>query len=190
MESNYVRTKRMAQLELERRVTEEGLHAVALVPAAIYGPSPVTQRALDPSGLDAAILRAIRGQLPRYPAIYAGWVLAEQVARRALLALDRGQPGVRYFAMGDAKDRQAHPEFFSMACELAGVDARVAATPNPDEDPSVVEEFGTYAYMAQIVRPDPLFDDSLTLRTLGDPPVSLAEGLPRTIAWLKEIGEI
>jgi len=188
-ESQYTRTKRLAQQELDRRA-EAGQHVQSVFPGAIYGPSPVPERAVEKAGQNAMILRAIRGELPRYPDIAVGWVLGEQVARRALLAIDRGAPGGRYLAMGDNRDAYGFPAFLSLACELAGVDYRVAATPKPSEDPSVVEEFGPFAYTSEAIRPVPAFDDSETIRILDDPGVTVAEGLPRTVDWFRQTGEI
>jgi len=189
VESQYTRTKRAAQQELDRRA-EGGQHVQSVFPGAIYGPSPVPERAVEIAGQNAMILRAIRGELPRYPAIAVGWVLGEQVARRALLAIDRGVPGGRYLAMGDSHDSYSFPAFLSLGCELAGVEYRVAATPRPSEDPTVVEEFGPFAYMSEAIRPVPAFDDSETRRLLDDPAVPVAVGLPRTVEWFKQTGEI
>ncbi|MCU1515116.1 MAG: dihydroflavonol 4-reductase [Microbacteriaceae bacterium] len=189
-ESNYTRSKRAAQQQLDARA-ETGQDVQSVFPGAIYGPSPAAERAVEIAGQNAMILRAIRGDLPRYPAISVGWVLGEQVARRALLALDRGAPGGRYLAMGDNRDKEySFPAFLSYACELAGVDHRVAPTPKPSEDPTVVEEFGMFAYASEVKKPEPAFDDSETQRILGDAPVPVAEGLPRTVEWFRTVGEI
>ena len=45
-DSLYIRTKRAAYLELQRRAAL-GVHAQAILPGAIYGPSPVPKRAVD-----------------------------------------------------------------------------------------------------------------------------------------------
>ena len=185
-DSNYTRTKRIAYLELQRRAAR-GLHAQAVFPGAIYGPSPVAQRALDAAGQNVKIVRAIRGELPRYPAIIVGWVLARDVASRALSAARVGEPGAAYLAMGDQHDSETFPEFLSLACELAGVPHRVMAAPRIADDPTVLEEFGPFAYEAEIVKPVPIFDDSETRRILGDSPTGVAEGLPRTVAWLRSV---
>ncbi|MCU1513673.1 MAG: dihydroflavonol 4-reductase [Microbacteriaceae bacterium] len=188
-DSNYTRTKRVAYLELERRAAG-GLHAQTVFPGAIYGPSPVSKRAVEAAGQNAKIIRAIRGELRRYPAITVGWVLGHEVAARALLAARLGEPGATYLAMGDQRDAQTFPEFLSMACELAGVPNRVEAAPKIAEDPTVLVEFGPFAYEAEIAKPVPIFDDLETRINLGHMPAGVAEGLPLVVAWLADVGEI
>ncbi|CAN5387161.1 N/A [soil metagenome] len=188
-DSLYVSTKRAAHHELQRRAAL-GLHAQSIFPAAIYGPSPLAKRAVDVTGQNAKIIRAIRGDMARYPAIVVGWVFATDVASRALAAARVGSPGATYLAMGDQRDTANFPEFLSIACELAGVPHRVLAAPPIADDPTVLEEFGPFAYEADVVKPRPIFDDSETRRILGLSSVSVAEGLPQTVAWLKAVGEI
>jgi dihydroflavonol-4-reductase len=179
----YTRTKRAAHLEAMRRA-EGGQDVLVVLPGGVYGPAVIAHGATRPTSFNGAILLACRGELPRYPPVKLGWVLGEDVARVALLALDRGERGKRYHALGDPASVMTVPAFLSLACELGGVPHRVAPTGSPREDPSLLEEFGTMARTADTRWPEPLFDSSATHAALGDAPTPAREGLERTIAWL------
>lgn len=181
-EPAYTATKRAAFLAAMERAAA-GLPVVAVFPGGVYGPSPVVARALAPTSFNAAILRALRGELPRYPPVKLGWVTGADVARVALAALERGEPGERFLAMGRPSDAMTVPAFLSRACELAGVAHRVAPTGSVEEDPSLLEEFGAMARTAGTRWPEPLFDASRTHARLGDAPLALDDGLRATLAW-------
>ncbi len=185
----YAATKRAAFLEGMRR-TEQGQPVTAVFPGAIYGPSPVAERALAPTSFNAAIVKAVRGDLPRYPPVKLGWVLGADVATVALAALAQGRPGDRFLALGRQEDAMTIPEFLSRACAAAGVAHRVAATGPVAEDPSLLEEFGAMARTAGTRWPDPLFDATWTHGRLGDEPTSVADGLALTLRWLRERGQL
>ena len=176
----YTRTKRAAYLA----ALASGQDVVFVLPGGVYGPGIVAGSALRPTSFNDAIRRACRGELPRYPPVKLGWVLAEEVARVSLLALARGRGGARYHALGHPDDAMTVPAFLSLACELAGVPHRVAATGSPREDPALVEEFGNMAYTADTPWPEPLFDSSATNAALGVRPTRVHDGLRRTVAWL------
>jgi len=182
----YTRTKRAAYVAAMERATA-GQDVVAVMPGGVYGPAVLAPGALRPTSFNGAIGLACRGELPRYPPVKLGWVLAEEVARVALLALDRGLSGARYHALGHPADAMTVPDFLSLACELAGVPHRVSATGSPRDDPELVAEFGNMAYTADTRWPEPLFDSSATNRALGIRPVRVREGLRRTVAWLDQL---
>lgn len=185
----YAATKRAAFLEGMRRA-EQGQRVTAVFPGAIYGPSPMGRRALAATSFNAAIVKAIRGELPRYPPVKLGWVLGADVADVALRALRRGRPGERFLALGRPEDAATIPEFLTRACAVAGVDHGVVPTGSVTDDPTLLEEFGAMARTAGTRWPDPLFDASVTHQRLGDDPTSVAEGLASTVAWLRDSGAI
>jgi nucleoside-diphosphate-sugar epimerase len=188
-EMAYAATKRAAFLEGMRRA-EAGAPVTAVFPGAIYGPSPVAARAVAPTSFNAAIVKAVRGELPRYPPVKLGWVLGEDVAAVALAALERGRAGERFLALGRQGDAMTIPDLLTRACRTAGVPHEVAATGSADEDPSLMEEFGAMARTAGTRWPEPLFDATATHERLGDRPTGLDAGLPRTLDWLRSVGAL
>ena len=97
----YTVTKLAAFREVHERA-DAGDDVLTCHPGAIYGPSPVTRRALHPTSFNAVLLGAIRGRIPMFLDFPVTWVAAADVAwrlhrrarsrgrRRALLA--RGSP--------------------------------------------------------------------------------------------------
>jgi dihydroflavonol-4-reductase len=184
-EMAYTATKRAAfEAAMERAAA--GQPVVAVFPGGVYGPAPVVGRALAPTSFNAAIARAVTGELRRYPPVKLGWVTGADVARVALLALERGAPGERFLALGRQRDACTVPEFLSRACALAGVEHRVAATGSVEDDPGLLEEFGAMARTAGTRWPEPLFDAAVTHARLNDHPVGLDEGLRVTLRWMRE----
>jgi dihydroflavonol-4-reductase len=182
----YAATKRAAFEEGMRRAGR-GEHVTVVFPGAIYGPSPVAERALAPTSFNAALRKAIAGELPRYPPVKLGWVLGSDVADVALRALERGRPGERFLALGREADAMTIPEFLTLGCVEAGVPHRVAATGPVADDPSLLDEFGAMARTAGTRWPDPLFDASWTHGRLGDDPTPVRAGLGTTLRWLAEV---
>jgi nucleoside-diphosphate-sugar epimerase len=188
-EMAYAASKREAFLEGKRRA-EQGQAVTTVFPGAIYGPSPVVARALADTSFNAAIVKAVRGELPRYPPVKLGWVLAADVAAVALGALEHGAPGESFLALGRQDDAMTIPEFLTAACRLAGTGHTVQATGSADEDPALLEEFGAMARTAGTRWPEPLFDASWTHGRLADEPTAVADGLALTLAWLRAAGAL
>lgn len=184
----YAATKRAAFEEGMRRAAR-GDRVTVVFPGAIYGPSPVPARALAATSFNAALRKAIDGELPRYPPVKLGWVLGADVADVALRAMERGAPGDRFLALGRQADAMTIPEFLSRGCEAAGVAHRVEPTGPVGDDPSLLEEFGAMARTAGTRWPDPLFDATWTHARLGDRPTPVAEGLRATLSWFASIGD-
>ncbi len=114
------------------------------------------------------------------------WVLAEDVADIALLALERGRPGRRYLAMGRPEDTCSLPQFCNTFLEMAGIDQRVEefdpSGPGATTDP----EFGSMVSMLQSSYPTPSHDPSLTTAELGRGPTPLRDGFLATLTWLRD----
>src|SRR5262249_3686752 len=77
-----------------------GQDVLFVVPGGVYGPAPIGERALVPTSFSGSILSALRGELTKYLKMRFLWVFSEDVAKIALLALDRGVLGERYLAVG------------------------------------------------------------------------------------------
>src|SRR5439155_17045174 len=95
----YSTAKRAAYLDAMRRV-QDGADIVFVVPASVFGPSPLLSRALAPTSFNRLIRGALNGRLTAYPDIAAIWVRAEDVADVAIRALRVGEAGARYLGAG------------------------------------------------------------------------------------------
>lgn len=186
----YTLTKRAA-FELVMARAEVDQHVCIVVPGGIYGPSPCTDRSLAATSFNRAILSALRGRLTSYVHLPVPWVLAEDVARVALAAADRGRAGQRYLAMGRPEDVITIAAFLSRACELAGVEHSVAdiVVPQGGDVPDLEARFGpSLVRLAAREYPVPFFDNAATMAELGGMPTALDEGLATTITWFRDRG--
>jgi nucleoside-diphosphate-sugar epimerase len=126
---NYFRTKRKAELEIERGI-REGLDAVILNPANIIG-------SFDRSGWSRFFTLIDQGQLPGVPPGRASFCHVAEVARAHLAAYERGRCGERYLLGGaDASflevvqqiGERVHP---SVPLQGGGAALPVAILPDP-----------------------------------------------------------
>lgn len=187
----YTITKMMAFEEAMARA-ESGQDVVTAHPGAIYGPSPVVSNALARTSYNRVLLAALGGRLERYLRFPLSWVLAEDVARGCLLALDRGVSGERYMLDGRPEDITSTAGACNRICELAGVAHRVDDI-DPAGRPELADVFGP-TLLAIAVRaaedPDARGSTTKTRRRLGYAPASLDEGLETTIRWFGAIGRL
>ncbi len=187
----YTITKMLAFQDAMARAAA-GHDVVTTHPGAIYGPSPVTSNALGRTSFNRVLLAALRGRLERYLRFPLSWVLADDVARGCLLALDRGVSGERYMLDGRPEDLTSTAGAGNRICELAGVDHRVVDV-EPTDDPALVEVFGpTLIAIAKkaTANPEPRPTTSKTRQRLGYDPVSLDDGLKITAQWFGAIGRL
>lgn len=187
----YTITKREAFLEITAR-SRKGQDVIVVVPGGIYGPAPVVERALAPTSFNRAVLSALRGRLTQYVRFPIPWVVVDDVARATLLALDRGQAGARYIAMGRPDDAVSTAMFLNRACELAGVAHRLDDVDVNDGNAAELERtFGpSLVQLARRTYPKPFFDNAATMAALDYRPASLDDGLVRTIDWLRDVGRL
>ena len=83
------------------------------------------------------------------------------------------------------------PFFCNKACEIADVPHRVAEITAADLDarPELETEFGPSLVALLRKRfPEPFFEYSQTVERLDYQPLSLDEGMDRTVTWLREQG--
>src|SRR3954452_16557713 len=187
----YERSKQLA----ERLVLEEagnGIEVVIANPSSVYGPGP-----WQGTGLDRAMLDAMRRRLPATPPGGMTLVFVDDVAAGHLAAFDRGTPGERYIlADGYAEMR----ELISLAVEEAGRGRVPPAMP-----PALAKGLarGGEAVSRLVKRPPLLGMGQLTFlmwqarasneraRTeLSVEFTTLPEGVERTVRWMRESGRI
>jgi dihydroflavonol-4-reductase len=189
----YTITKMAAFVDAMARA-DAGQDVVSTHPGAIFGPSPVASNALGMTSFNRVLSASLRGRLERYLRFPVSWVLAEDVARGCLLALDRGVSGERYMLDGRAEDVASIAGACNRACELAGIDHHVEDVA-PSDDPEIAAIFGptllAIAFKAAGEQQAAgTTAESRTAKRLGYDPVSLDEGLRLTIGWLREIGRL
>jgi dihydroflavonol-4-reductase len=162
-----------------------GQWVATVIPGGIYGPSPVIDRALAATSVNASLIEAATGVLKRYVPIKMPWVFSRDVADVALNALERGQSGARYLASGRIEDAgffvAFHNRFAEMAQSPHRVDEFDPTAPGAEDD----KDFGNMIRYVLQPKPEPLFDASFTNRELGHDPVSAEQGLADTLAWLR-----
>jgi dihydroflavonol-4-reductase len=172
------------------RRANEGQDVVFVIPGGTFGPSPCPKRALSATSYNRLVRAAIRGRLTDYVSYPVPWVLAEDVARVVVGAVDRGKAGDTYLAFG-REDAMTTAAFLNVACEVVGTENRIAEVTIDPADPAAAERYGsTLVALAQHRFPVPWFDNSYTRELLGYEPVSLREAMEETVSWLFMIGNV
>jgi dihydroflavonol-4-reductase len=189
----YTITKKAAFQDAMSRAAD-GQDVVSTHPGAIFGPSPVASNAMGRTSFNRVISSALRQRIERYLTFPVSWVYGEDIARGCILALDRGVSGERYMLDGQPEDIVSIAAACNRACELAGLDHRVAEVA-PSDDPELTATFGpTLVAIAAKAASERTsrqnLKESKTYARLGYDPISLDAGLQATITWLREIGRI
>ncbi len=189
----YTATKLAAFCETHARA-EAGEDVLTCHPGAIYGPGIVSRRALHPTSFNAILLAAMRGRIPAFLSFPVTWVVGSDVATGSIAALDKGVAGERYWLIGRPEDEISTAAGCNRACELAGVEHRVADLDHRDDVEGYTTAFGpTLMAIAEAaaneVRP-PRSGDNLTNKRLDYHPMSLDKGLGLLIPWLRELGKL
>jgi dihydroflavonol-4-reductase len=185
----YTVTKAAAHREAVRRVGE-GADIVFVIPGGTFGPAPTPKRALAATSFNRMVRSAIEGKITTYISFPVPWVRAEDVANCVTAAADLGHKGDTYLAFG-REDAQTSATLCNLACEVAGVEHRVADEPVDPDDPDARRRYGdTLVELASRRWPVPWFDNTVTRETLGYAPVPLREAMVETVAWLRGLGQI
>jgi dihydroflavonol-4-reductase len=185
----YTQTKMRAFIDAMERV-ERGEDIVVVISGGAYGDSPLPERSMVVPSYNARIVAAVRGELSESVAFPIPWVYADDVAMCSVLAMRKGVAGERYLGFGRPEDVGGTPMFCNLACEVAGVDHRMREVSVAElDDPEVAARYGpTLVDLARKQFPEPFFDNHRTVERLGYAPLSLREGLERTIPWLRATG--
>jgi nucleoside-diphosphate-sugar epimerase len=182
-DSGYTSAKRAAYYYGMWKASQ-GQHISFVVPSGVYGPAPFPDRALVPTSFSGSLLAGLRGELDIYVKMRFLWVYVDDVVEITMRALERGELGERYLAVGRPEEAMSLAQLCNRANEIAGVAHRVV-----DDDPT--REGSPYGSMSWIARrpvADPAADPSATTAALGVVPTSIEDGLRATIGWLREIG--
>jgi dihydroflavonol-4-reductase len=186
----YTLTKGAAYVEAMRRVAESGEDIVITIPGGTFGPGLVLSRAMSRTSFNRAIRAAVNGKIHDYVSYPVPWVFAEDVAAGCVAAITKGTKGRKYLLFGK-EDAQTNAVFLNTACEVAGVDHRVAELKIDPNNPEHVATYGeTLVELAQRHYPVPWFDNTITRQDLGYAPRSLREAMEQTIPWLRENNQI
>ncbi len=193
MIGHYKRSKFMAEQEVARLVSEEGLPAVIVNPSTPVGP-----RDIKPTPTGRLIVEAAAGRMPAYVNTGLNLVHVDDVAAGHLLALERGAVGERYILGGVNLELKAilsevasltgrrPPKIrilpglvFPIAC-LAEICARV----NPSYDPMVT------VTGVRLARKKMYFSAAKAERELGFRPRPVRAALSDAIEWFRSNGYI
>jgi dihydroflavonol-4-reductase len=177
--SPYTRAKLAIYYEGMHRVCC-GEHISFVVPGAMYGPSPFTDRALQPTLFTGTLRAAIRGELTEYANFPLSWPYVEDAARIALATLDSGRAGAKYLAAGGPDDVLSLAAFCNLGCAAAGVTHRVRDLPLAE----LTSDIGPMRAMAGDRYPTPLIDPSRTNNELCITLTPVRAGVEKTVAWL------
>jgi len=191
--NDYERTKYLANLKA-MELAEQGLPVVILYPTVMYGPGPLTAGNL----IVNLIIDYMSGRLPFLLGDGSpcwNYVYVEDVVQGTLLALEKARGGERYILGG---------ENISMACffdtleEVTGVKKPRFAIPFPLASIAGAAEEAlawltgrmpqTTRAVVEIFKKNWIYDSSLAREKLGFQPVSLREGLERTVKWIRSEG--
>jgi dihydroflavonol-4-reductase len=185
----YTVTKRAAYLDAMRRV-DDGQDICIVISGGAYGMSPLPERSMVAPSYNARIALALSGEITEYVGFPIPWVHAGDVARASVVATRKGLAGERYLAFGRPGDVGGVPWFCNVALEVAGSDRRVAEVGVAElEDPDVAARFGpSLVALARKQFPSPFFVNDQTVERLAYEPLTLREGLERTIPWMRHHG--
>lgn len=183
----YERSKQAAEREAEV-LRQQGLDLVYVNPAAVYGPSPVHV------ALNSFFIRLLHRQMPLLPPGGVSVAYVDGVTDVHLAAAERGASGERYLV---ADEHVSQGELARATLVAAGLPVRV-----PPTAPAFVLKLlaAAMAPAARVFGFTPLIapgqlsfllwdahvDASKARRELGFRPTPLAEGVARTVAFLRK----
>jgi dihydroflavonol-4-reductase len=186
----YTLTKGTAYNEAMHRVFENGQDIIVVVPGGTFGPGLSLKRAMGPTSFNRAVRGAINGKISEYVSYPVPWVFSEDVAQCSIAAMKTGTSGQKYLAFG-AEDAHSTATFLNEACEVAGVNHRIADVIIDPVDPEALGRYGaTLVDLAQRVFPKPWYDNAVTRESLSYAPRSLHEAMMTTVEWLRANDQI
>jgi dihydroflavonol-4-reductase len=184
-DSPYTRAKRAAfYASMHRAALDQDV--VTVVPGGIYGPAPLVERAIVPTSYTGTLLLALKGGLEQYVEMPSSWSFVDDVVAVGLAALEKGNNGGRYLAVGREEDVCSLPDICNRACEMAGVAHRVRSV----DLAAGGKDIGVMRVYAERKYAKPHVDPSETSAALGVSPTPLETGVRKTVAWFRETGKL
>ena len=193
--NDYERTKAMAD-QLAREAAAAGQDVVVLYPGVIYGPGELTDGNLVVKMLADHLCGRFPGYVGTGEKLWS-YSFVEDVAEGHLLALSKGQTGERYFLCGD---NAPMTRLFALVEEITGV-----AAPRRHIPLGLAASLGRLMMLwadltglppklthetVNVFREHWAYSSGRAERELGYRMTPLAEGLRKTIDWLKAEGHV
>jgi dihydroflavonol-4-reductase len=192
MIGHYKRSKFLAEEEVRRMVTEQGLPAVIVNPSAPIGP-----RDIKPTPTGRLIADAAAGRVPAYVDTGLNVVLVDDVASGHLLAFERGKVGERYIL--GAENMTLREILTEIATMVGRAPPRIRLPHNLLLPVAVVAE--GWARLTGLGQPMVTLDGvrlskkkmfftyAKAKRELGYAPRPVAEAFREAITWFREHGD-
>jgi farnesol dehydrogenase len=190
--TDYDRSKAMAELAAERMCQQHGMEIVTVNPSRVYGPGLLS----DSNGVTRMVRLWLDGRFRLLPGDGNGignYAYIDDVVEGHLLAMRHGRAGERYLLGGD---NASFKEFFGKLETIAGKRRIMAHLPLP-----LLRGVASFMeWRAGITGTPPVltppwarrfsYNWELSIekakRELGYEPVSLRDGLVRTVRWLED----
>lgn len=184
--NDYERTKAEADA-----VAREAGDVIMLYPGVVYGPGELTDGNIVAKIVSDHLKGDFPGLIGNGDRIWS-YAYVDDVAGGHVAALERGQPGERYFLCGD---NVTMARFFDVLAELSGVPAPTRHIPF-----GVAKALGWSLWLwaeltgwpprltpgdVEVFREHWAFSSAKAQRELGYAPRPLAAGLAETVAWLR-----
>lgn len=184
----YFETKHQAELAVLEAVKSQGLNAVIVNPATVYGPGDAKK------GSRKTQVKVARGQFPFYTSGGVNVVPVENCVDGIILAFQKGRSGERYILSGENLTIQ---KLFEIISEASGVAPPVRKMPSAllhilgfvgDAVSPLGIPFPVSRENAWTATLFHWFDSSKAQNELGFKPGSSQEAIRSSVKWMKENG--
>ncbi len=188
--TEYERSKLEAELSACAFGAEHELEVVIVNPSRVYGPGQWSES----NGVTKMIKGYAAGRWRMIPGdgnSIGNYVFVDDVVQGHILAMEKGRPGERYILGGE---NASFNEFFALCADLTGRRHRMIRLPLPvmmgfaRTQQFLADTIGrkpviTPPFVHKFLRNWPLSHQKAETQ-LGYSPLSLEEGIRRTLAWL------
>lgn len=190
LHNDYERTKYLGLVEFDRWV-ERGLPGVALFPCVVYGPGALTSGNITAAAIADLLLGRLPGILGNGRRVCT-YSYVEDVVAGHVQAIERGKPGERYILGGESVSIE---DFVKMTAEIARVKApkrhipywlaKIGALLEEAKASIAGREPKLTREVVEIYKHNWVYSCRKAGRELGYEVLPLAEGLQKTLRWVK-----